>query len=91
MAITEPYYHFATGKSSKNRGWFYRCRKNKVTDITKACCHHPAYRDSEGKERIFDARWDLIEKGIFPKNSELSFEETKEALTGSPCLLYIKG
>jgi hypothetical protein len=82
MAITEPHYHRATGKTSKNRGKLYRCRKNKVTDITKACNAHPAYRDPEGKERIFDTRWDLIEEGIFPENSDLTFVEMKSVLIG---------
>ena len=87
MAITEPHYRRATGKHSKNRGKLYRCRKNKVNDITKACIKHPAYRDPEGKERIFDTRWDLVEEGIFPANSDLSFEEMKEILLDSPCIL----
>lgn len=52
----------------------------------KACCKYPAYKDPEGKERIFDTRWDLIEEGIFPANSDLTFEEMKEALD-SPCIL----
>jgi hypothetical protein len=86
MAITEPHYHLATGKSSKNRGKFYRCRKNKTNDIMKACCIYQAYRDPEGKERIFDTRWDLIEECIFPEDSDLSFEEMKEALD-SPCMV----
>jgi hypothetical protein len=87
MVITELLYHFATGKSSKNRGKFYRCRKNKTNDIMKACCIYPVYRDSEGKERIFDTRWDLIEEGLFPANSDLTFEVMKEALLDSPCML----
>ena len=52
----------------------------------KACCTYPAYRDPEGKERIFDTRWDLIEAGFFPKDCDLSFEEMKEALN-SPCMV----
>jgi hypothetical protein len=86
MAIIGIHYHFATGKSSKNRGKFYRCRKNKTNDIMKARCIYPAYRDSEGKKLIFDTRWDLIEAGFFPEDSDLIFEEMKEALN-SPCMV----
>jgi len=42
--------------------------------------------DAEGKERIFETRWDLIEEGIFPEDSDLSLEEMKEALD-SPCMI----
>lgn len=52
MAITEPHFHLSTGKSSKNRGKFYPCRKNKTDDIMKACCIHPAYGDSEGCQSV---------------------------------------
>jgi hypothetical protein len=90
MVITEPHYHFASGKSSKNRGKFYRCSKNRTNDILKACCIYPAYRDPKGKERIFDTRWDLIGEGIFSANSDLSFEEVKEALD-APRMLGIAG
>jgi hypothetical protein len=85
MSITGPHFHFATGKRSKNRGGFYRCQ-NKTTDSVYGCCTYPAYRDSEGKELIFDTRWDLIEVGFFPEDSSLTLDQMKEALD-SPCMV----
>src|SRR5215210_36901 len=80
-----PHFHFATGKTSKNRGGFYRCQ-NKTTDSVYGCCTYPAYRNSEGKELIFDTRWDLIKAGFFPEDSDLTLDQMKEALD-SPCLI----
>jgi hypothetical protein len=51
--ITELHYHFATGKSSKNRGKFYRCRKNKTNDIMKACCIYPVYGETLKEKSVF--------------------------------------
>jgi hypothetical protein len=86
MVILEPHFHFATGKTSKNRGGFYRCRKYHKTDVLQGCTDYPAYRDPEGKELIFDTRWDLIEAGFFPEDSDLTLDQMKEALD-SPCMI----
>jgi hypothetical protein len=86
MAITEPHYHFSTGKSSKNRGKFYRCRGKPTTDILKACCMYPAYRDAQGKDRIDDTRHELVLMGLLSDDDGLTLEEEKEALD-SPCIL----
>jgi hypothetical protein len=51
MSNTGLHYHFATGKSSVNRGKFYKC-SNKRTSPQDACCIIPAYRDAEGKQEI---------------------------------------
>jgi len=54
----------------------------------KACCIYPAYRDSEGKKLIFDTTWDLIKAGFFPEDSDLTFDQMKEALD-SPCMIGV--
>jgi hypothetical protein len=87
MVITEPHYHFATGKSSKNRGNFYQCRKKPTTDILEGCCIYPAYRDSEGKDRIDDTQHELVLMGLLSDNDELTLEQEKQEALDSLCIL----
>jgi hypothetical protein len=64
-----------------------------TTDVLYGCVDYPAYRDPEGKELIFDSRWDLIEAGFFPEDSDLTLDQMKEALespymVGTPSSSY---
>jgi hypothetical protein len=54
----------------------------------KACRIYPAYRDSEGKKLIFDTTGDLIKAGFFPEDSDLTFDQMKEALD-TPCMIGV--
>jgi hypothetical protein len=85
MSVTGKHYHFATGKSSKNRGKFYLC-PNKTTNTADGCCIYPAYLGAEGKELIYDTRHDLVLFGLLSNDDNLTLEQEKEALD-SPFIL----
>jgi hypothetical protein len=79
LVVTGKHYHFSTGKSSKNRGKFYRCQ-NRTTDPVYSCCIYPAYRDAEGKELIIDTRHDLVLCGRLSNDDILTLDRKRKHL-----------
>ena len=67
MSIKGKYYHYSTGKGSKNRGEYYLCQ-NMTTNAADGCCLYPAWRDPDGNWLVFDARDNYVLLGLLEDN-----------------------